>query len=174
VEISFSSTPVSKQRSEVSSLRAAADYVGMSGPSFRFRLERVRALRERGEDAAKLELAGALALHQECEAAVAAAEERIALARAAQLQPGSAVDLMARQAYLERTEHVHRATCEDLHRQERKVAARREELTVAARDRQALERLKSHRLADFQRESARVENLMLDEIAAGTVRRRAA
>ena len=40
--------------------RAAADHPAMSGPSFRFSLERVRVLRERTEDQAKEALAGAM------------------------------------------------------------------------------------------------------------------
>ena len=49
----------------------------MNGPSFRFRLERVRALRERREDAAKQELAGAMMRHRRCEDEVDAAAARL-------------------------------------------------------------------------------------------------
>src|SRR5207248_1363640 len=118
----------------------------MNGSSFRFRLERVRALRERREDAAKEELAGAMMRHRRCEEEVQAAAERIARARAAQVDaarlPASANDFMAHQAYLERAERAHQATRQNLQRQEVELLQRREALTQAARDRQALERLK--------------------------------
>jgi flagellar protein FliJ len=149
---------------------------GMTGPSFRFRLERVRALRETREDEAKVELAGAMARRLECEIQLQHAAERIAGARRAQLSagPSSATDLLARQAYLERVENAHRSTLNDLQRHDEDVAGRRTMLTEAARDRQALERLKAHRLADHQREAARLECVVLDEIATNSFHRRAA
>ena len=150
----------------------------MTGPSFRFRLERVRALRERREDAAKEELAGAMLRHRRCEEEVQAAAERIARARAAQADAtratSSATDLLARQAYLERAERAHQATRQDLQRHELELVQRRDALTQAARERQALERLKEHRRADHEREVARQEGLMLDEIALNGYRRSAA
>ena len=149
----------------------------MTGPSFRFRLERVRALRERREDAAKEELAGAMLRHRRCEEEVEAAATRIANARAAQVDStrsmSSASDMLARQAYLERAERAHQATRVDLQRHEIELVQRREALTEAARDRQALERLKEQRRADHDREVARREGLMLDEIALNGFRRSA-
>lgn len=150
----------------------------MMAPSFRFRLERVRALREHSEDAAKEALAGAMARHQQSEEQVRAASERVVEARAAQLaitaRPSDAIELLARQAYLERTENAHHASRHDLRRHEVEVAGRRDVLAAAARDRQALERLKEHRRADHQREAARVESFVLDEVAINGFRRRAA
>jgi flagellar FliJ protein len=150
----------------------------MNGQSFRFRLERVRALRERREDAAKQELAGAMLRHRRCEDEVDAAAARLAGARAAQVDAtrvaSSATDMLARQAYLERAERAHQATRQDLQRYELELAQRREALVHAARDRQALERLKEHRRADHEREVARREGLVLDEIAINGFRRRAA
>jgi flagellar FliJ protein len=150
----------------------------MTGPSFRFRLERVRALRERREDAAKEELAGAMLRHRRCEEEVQAAAERIAHAHAAQVDAtratSSATDLLARQAYLERAERAHQATRTDLQRHEVELVQRRDALTQAARERQALERLKEQRRADHEREMARQEGLMLDEIALNGYRRNAA
>jgi flagellar FliJ protein len=155
-----------------------ADYWAMNGPSFRFRLERVRALRERREDAAKQELAGALMHHRRCEEEVQAAAARIASARAAQVDaarlPTSATDFIARQAYLERAERAHQATRQNLQRQELELAQRREMLMKAAQERQALERLKENRRAEHEREVARQEGRMLDEIAINGFRRRAA
>jgi flagellar export protein FliJ len=150
----------------------------MNTSSFRFRLERVRALREHDEDLAKEALAGALVQRQQCEAWLSAARERLGAARAAQLdattRPSNASDLMARQAYLERAEVDHRATRHNLDRREHDLAGRRAALTVASRNRQALERLKEHRLADHRREAARVEDITLGEIALNGFRRRAA
>ena len=148
----------------------------MTGTAFKFRLERVRALRESREDEAKAELAGAMTRRARCEQELTAAVERIHDARHAQLVtgPSNATDLLARQAYLERVESAHRSTLNDLHRHDEDVAGRRTALTEAARDRQALERLKAHRLADHQREAARLESVALDEIAINGYRRRAA
>ena len=150
----------------------------MNGPSFRFRLERVRALRERHEDVAKQALAGAMAQHHRAEQELRAAAERVARAREAQLEAAvgrsCANDLLARQAYLERTERAHQATAHDLDRQELELAQRRQALTQAARERQALERLKERRRAEHEKETARLEGLALDEIAMNGFRRRAA
>ncbi len=150
----------------------------MTGTSFRFRLERVRALRERSEDVAKEALAGALHQHRLSEEQLRAAEDSMAQARAAQLdataRASSAIDLLARQAYLERTEQAHLASRQNLQQHEIEVERRREALTAAAREREALERLKEHRRADHARETARQEGLALDEIATNGYRRRAA
>jgi flagellar protein FliJ len=150
----------------------------MNGSSFRFPLERVRALRERREDAAKEELAGAMLRHRRCEDEVEAAATRLAGARAAQVDAtrvmSSAHEMLARQAYLERAERAHQATRQDLQRHELELAQRRDALTQAARERQALERLKENRRADHEREAARREGLVLDEIAINGFRRKVA
>jgi flagellar FliJ protein len=150
----------------------------MNGASFRFRLERVRALRERREDAAKQDLAGAMLAHRHSEEEVEAAAARIAGAHAAQVDatrlPSSAMEMLARQAYLERAERAHQATRQDLQRREAELAQRRAALTQAAQERQALERLKENRRVDHEREAARREGLLLDEIAINGFRRRAA
>ena len=145
---------------------------------FRFRLERVRALRERHEDQAKEALAGAMMQHKHCSDAVALAADKVAQARAAQLEaataPMSVNDLLSRQAYLERAEKIHQAGRRELHRHELELNRRRQALTEAARERQALERLKEHRRRDHEREAARLEGLALDEIAINGFRRNAA
>jgi flagellar export protein FliJ len=106
------------------------------------------------------------------------AAQRVADARGAQLDatatPASATELMARQAYLERSERAHEASKEDLSRHDQMVDQRREELTEAARERQALERLKENRRAEFMRQQAAAEAMVLDEIALNGFRRRAA
>ena len=150
----------------------------MAGPSFRFRLERVRALRERAEDEAKEAFAGAMLDRNRSEQEMDEAAKRVANAIEAQLDaaatPVSATDLMARQAYLERSERAHQASQDDLHRREQSVEQRRDELTEAARDRQAMDRLKEHRRIEFQREQDRLEAVALDEIALNGFRRRVA
>jgi flagellar protein FliJ len=150
----------------------------MAGPSFRFRLERVRALRERAEDEAKEAFAGAMLERVRSEQEMEDAAKRVTQAREAQLDataaPISATELMARQAYLERSERAHQASRDDLNRRDQVVEERREELTEAARDRQALERLKENRRVEFVREQARLEAADLDEIALNGFRRRAA
>lgn len=152
--------------------------MSMADPSFRFRLERVRALRERHEDAAKQAFAGAMMDCARGESEVQQAADRVAQARDAQLHataaPMSAADMLARQAYLERSEHAHRVTQEDLRRREQMLVQRRRELAHAARERQALERLKEHRRQDHEREQARLDAITLDEIALNGFRRRAA
>lgn len=150
----------------------------MTGPSFRFRLERVRALRERTEDEAKQAFAGAMQERVRSEREVRDAAARVASARDAQLDATgvrtSATDLMARQAYLERSELAHRASQENLGRREQALEVKREEMTEAARDRQALERLKEHRRQEHEHEQSRIEAAELDEIALNGFRRRAA
>jgi flagellar FliJ protein len=150
----------------------------MNGPSFRFSLERVRALRERTEGQAMQALADAMQDQQRSEREADEAAERLARARAAQLGaatlPTSAHDLIARQAYLERSEQAHRVSREVLGRSAAQVEQRRQVLTEAARERQALDRLKEHRRQDHEREAARVQSAELDEIAINGFRRRAA
>jgi flagellar FliJ protein len=145
---------------------------------FRFRLERVRALRERHEDAAKEALAGAMVQHRRCADAVALAAEQVAQARTAQLEAAStsisATELVARQAYLEKAEKVHQAGRRELYRHEMELNRRRDALTEAAKERQALERLKERRRRDHEKEAARLEGLVLDEIAINGFRRNAA
>ncbi|HET9124698.1 MAG TPA: flagellar export protein FliJ [Solirubrobacteraceae bacterium] len=148
----------------------------MSGPSFRFSLERVRALRERAEDTAREALAGAIQDHARTQVAMEQAAQAVLEARDAQLQVTSApvvgAELLARQAYLERSERDHRASLDAVSRSEIRVAQHRHTLTEAARNRQALERLKEHRRSDFEREQARLESIVLDEVALNNFRRR--
>lgn len=145
----------------------------MNGPSYRFRLERVRALRERREDEAKMELAGAMMRRSQCHEELMGAAERIIAARLSQLT-ASATDLLAHQAYLERMEEAHRLLTEELARHDREVAGRRATLTARSQERQALEKLKEKGLEAHNREIARIEQITLDEIAGNGYWRRAA
>jgi flagellar protein FliJ len=142
---------------------------------FRFPLERLRALRERSEDLAKQELAGALARRTSCAERLRAAGEELAGAFRAQrdvaVAPASAQQLLAQQAYLERVEQAREASELDLGRHDAEVDARRDALREAARDRQTLERLKERRRADHALAAARAEGAALDEIALAQHRR---
>jgi flagellar FliJ protein len=138
--------------------------------SFRFPLERLRALRERGEDLAKQELAGALHRQAHCAERLRAMAEEVAGAFTAQRAAAaggssSAADLLAAQAYLERMEQARDVGQLDLDRHDAEVGARIDALREAARQRQALERLKERRRADHERAVARAEGAVLDEIA---------
>jgi len=138
----------------------------------------VRALRERGEDAAKQSLGEAMT-HQRLSAEeLDRAQARVNRAREAQVAAASALstvaDLLARQAFLERSERAVVAGRHDLDRHDHEVELRRQALSVAARERQALERLKENRRADHVREQTRIESIALDEIALNSFRRSAA
>src|SRR5687768_4773388 len=96
---------------------------------FAFRLERVRALRERAEDTAKEELAGAMTERERWAARLADAGSRLDGARSAQLGATSggmsAAHLLAHQAFLERAEREKETAELDLDRQDAEVDARR-------------------------------------------------
>jgi len=143
--------------------------------AFSFRLERVRALRERSEDLAKQELAGALARRTSCEERLRQQGQLLDDARAAQREaaarPATAMDLIARQRFLERVERERIAGERDLRRVDAEVDARRTTLREAARERQVLERLKERRRAEHVRALLRAEGAQLDEIALAMHRR---
>jgi flagellar FliJ protein len=138
-------------------------------------LERVRALRENFEDQAREELAASLSVRLKGEAMLRAASDSFTTAQATRRQTAalevSGEDLIAAQAYIERTSRARQAAELELDRREAEVDARRTALLTAARERQVLERLKERRKADHQRESQRVEGVLLDEMAISSHRR---
>jgi flagellar protein FliJ len=145
-------------------------------PSFTFRLERVRTLRERAEERAREELAQELQLRLRAEAIVRQATSVAAAAQdagrdAVQAPRTSAVHLQAAQAYIERAERARREAALDLDRQDAEVSARRDALAIAAREREAIDRLKAKQRADFESEWARRAQNQLDEVALGVHRR---
>ena len=143
----------------------------METPSFTFRLERVRTLRERAEERARGELATELRARLKGEAMLKQAVAAVSSARTAGRGAGSITEMRAAQAYLERTEQV-RATAElDLARQDAEVAIRREALAAAARDRQAIDKLKQRQQADHEVTWARRAQNQLDELALAVHRR---
>jgi flagellar protein FliJ len=148
----------------------------VASSSFTFRLERVRALRERAEDLAKEEYASSLAHRLEGVAMLRAAAEQRDQARTA-ARPAedfslSGTDLLASQAWLERVERARQAAELELDRRDAEVDARHVALVNAARERHALERLADKRRAEHVLESNRREAYELDELAAAGHRRR--
>jgi flagellar FliJ protein len=147
----------------------------VSRPQFHFRLERVRALRERAEEHAREELASSLAVRMKGEAMLRAAADSVDGAQQIRRQSSTAAlsgaELLALQAYLERAERAHESAALELDRRDAEVDARRAALTVRAQERQVLERLKDRRRADHDREHDRREGALLDEMALTAHRR---
>jgi flagellar FliJ protein len=147
-------------------------------PSFTFKLERVRALREQHEERAKEELAASLALRLKGEAMLTAASHNVETARNSQREtagtPVSGQDLQAAQAYLERVERERESAAIAMYRSDAEVEARRNMLQAAAREREVLERLKERKRAEHKREADRIEGAALDEMALGVHRRASA
>ena len=149
----------------------------METPSFTFPLERVRSLRERAEERAREALSNELRAREERADALRAAEEAVGSARDATRdavaggQMTSAETLRSLQGFIERREQLRAEASLDLDRQDAEVAARREILAVAARDRQAIDRLKERRKAEHDAHWAvRIQN-HVDELALAVHRR---
>ena len=147
----------------------------MEHPSFSFRLERVRSLRERAEEQAQEELARGLSHRLRGEALL---NDAVAATRAARqttlgtaMRGATAHDLIAAQAFVERTERDRQAAELDLDRRDAEVEARRVALTAAAREREIIERLERRKRAEHDAECARVAQIELDEIALSVHRR---
>ena len=134
---------------------------------FTFKLERVRALRERKEELAKEELAASLAIRLRGEAMLQAR----GLQRSAASAAMTAAELQAAQAYIERAERERESVSLQLDRQDAEVDARRMALQNAAREREVLERLKDRRRDEHNREADRRAGAVLDEMAITMHRR---
>jgi flagellar FliJ protein len=164
-------------RNSIKTSRTETIDPAVTRPPFNFRLERVRALRESFEDQAREELAASLSTALKGEAMLRAAHETYAGAQATRRQTAAdeltGQDLLAMQAYVERTSRARQAAELELDRREAEVDARRTALLAAARERQVLEKLKERRAADHRRESARIEGVLLDEMATNSHRRMA-
>ena len=147
-------------------------------PAFRFRLERIRSVRERVEEQAREDLAASLALRLKGEGMLRAAEAELEAAQATRLSAGTAgsasgTDLVAAQAYVEHAERRRQARMLDLDRCDAEVDARRQALLQAAKDRQALERLKDKKRQEHDVEAQRVAGIALDEMSLNMHRRQA-
>ena len=147
----------------------------MDTPPFKFRLERVRDMRVQAEQQAREQLANELShrmrgealLRQAAELAAAAREtHRITASRGA-----SGTELLAAQAWIERAHrHQHDAAL-DLDRRDTEVAARRQALVHAARERQSIDKLAERRRSEHDRAWAHRSQGELDEIALAMHRR---
>jgi flagellar FliJ protein len=146
-------------------------------PSFTFRLERVRTIRERAEERAREALSSELRVRQEGEQLLREATDALRSARDQGRSAVStprlvrAVDLMAQQSYLERAERVRVEASLELDRREAEVAVKRSHLADAARERQAIDKLKERRKAEHDAEWARRSQNTLDELALAVHRR---
>ncbi len=154
-----------------------------TAPSFRFRLERIRALRQRKENLAQQELARALSQRAGSQARLQRVEEhleqalthqRLAAGEGGRESTVSAAELLARQAFVEHVEAQRTMGMRELERHEADVAERDTQLGHAAREHEILERLKDRRRAEHEHEVGRREGEQLDEIALERFRRSAA
>ncbi len=162
-----------------------------TAPSFRFRLERVRALRQRTEDLARQELARAVFQLAGSHDRLRAVEHNLEQARdhqrraagqptapgAHELAGRAAIDpaeLLARQAFVEHVEAQRIMGIRELEHHQADVANHDVQLGIAAREHQMLERLKERRRVEYEREAGRRESAQLDEIAIERFRRSAA
>jgi flagellar export protein FliJ len=149
----------------------------VTGSAFRFRLERVRAVRERKEKLAQRELANAISRQSSSASELRSADARLEHAREEQRSAASgretvsATDLLARQTFLERVEAQRRLRASELQQREAEVARRDAELATAAGEHEMLNRLRERHRGEHNRELARVEQGALDEIAASGFRR---
>jgi flagellar protein FliJ len=144
----------------------------VTGPSFRFRLERVRAVRERKEKLAQQELARGMSRLGDTRAELLSAEESVRRAQAEQRDastaeaPVGAAELQARQAFLERVEANRSRRAQDVRRDEAEVADLGAKLVVAASEHEMLNRLRDRRRSEHDLEASRAENKLIDEMAA--------
>jgi flagellar FliJ protein len=149
----------------------------VSASTFRFRLERVRAVRERKEKLAQRELADAISRRSSSVAELRSADAHLEHAleeqrtAAGEREPVSATDLVARQAFLERVEAQRRLRARELEQRELEVAERDAELATAASEHEALNRLRDRHRGEHDREADRRERNVLDEIASTRFRR---
>ncbi len=156
-----------------------SDNQAVPGPSFQFRLERVRSLRERKQKLAEQELARALAGHARSEHELRLAEDHLLRAQIEQRElpagrSSGAVELLARQIFLERLQAQQGQRARELELQSAEVTRRDAQLTVAASEHQMLKRLRERDRRAHEQELARREQGALDEIASVRHRRSAA
>jgi flagellar FliJ protein len=134
---------------------------------FRFKLEALRRLREQAETSAKEAYARELALGRTRDAALAEAEVRLDRARAeagAPAGPVEGADLRARQAFVERRELERAIAALDSQTQSERIEAGRRLLELAARNREAVERLKKRQHRAHALTSERAENRLLEDV----------
>jgi flagellar protein FliJ len=146
-------------------------------PPFTFGLERVRTIREKAEDEAKEELSNQLRHRAEGERLLQQAVSAMRTAADGGRSAHSngrvmkAADLIVHQTFLERTERLRSEAALELSRRDTEVRIKRELLATAARDRQAIDKLKERQKAEFDAEWARKSQNTLDELALAVHRR---
>jgi flagellar FliJ protein len=150
----------------------------MSAP-FRFGLERVRDLRAHDEELAKEQFAATLSQRLRGEALLRAAEDRLRHARADAVAdevvpPLSGMDLVTRQAWVERLERTRADAEVRLRGLDAEVEASRAGLTDASRKREVLDKLEQRQRQAHVADAQRREGAALDEMALGMHRRRLA
>ena len=155
-----------------------ADKQAVTGPSFRFRLERVRAVRERKEMLAQQELARSISRLCNSQAELQSAEAELQGAQDEQRStPRStlgAVELQGRQAFIERIEERRSQRVLETQLSEAEVAARNAELLRAAGEHEMLNRLRERRKVEHERDASLREGKILDEMASSRSHRRTA
>jgi len=142
----------------------------MTSRRFQFKLEPVRALRERAELNAMKELADELAREAALRAEAEAAAGRLAAARTAPQTVASGPELRAQQMFMERREREVQVAHEQVGLQEQQVELRRADLEVASRDREVLERLKDRRRTEHETAAARAEQAHVAELSLARYR----
>jgi flagellar export protein FliJ len=147
-------------------------------PGFNFKLERVRAVRERTEQLAKQDLAEAISKRSGTEADLLAAEAELEQAHVEHratitVRPDTldASELVAHQAYVERVEAQRTNHAQELGQREAEVAERDAKLAKAAGEHEMLKRLRERQRDEHNREAGRREQGALDEIAATSFER---
>jgi flagellar protein FliJ len=172
--------PVSRRTSVQSPARAgaAADDGDVERLSPDFRLERVRALRERAEDLAREQYAASLQHQLRGEAMLRAAEAEVEGARDAHRaivgRPLQGADLVALHGFRERTERARQDAAREAALRGAQLAGDRAALTTASRDREALERLKARHAEAWALQARRAEGAVNDELALQQHRRKGA
>lgn len=152
----------------------------MTEAPFRFRLERVRAVRERSEKLAQQELAEAISRRAGSEADLRAAEGRLQRAQTEQRTLAtesptlSAAELQAQQAFIEQAERERGSHAGELSRREADVAGSDSKLAIVAGEHEMLNRLRERQRGEHEREVANRERDALDEIAVTRFGRSAA
>jgi flagellar FliJ protein len=144
---------------------------------FVFNLEAVRSLREQRQQQAQQQLARELTVREQRARELTAAAEKVgqALAGAAP-QAGDRVsghELAAQQAWVERVQREEQTARRGLDSQDTQVAAGRERLVAASRDREVLERLRDRRLTAHRRDAERRAEAVMGEVALTAHRRHA-
>jgi flagellar export protein FliJ len=138
----------------------------MRRPRFHFKLDSVRTVRKHSESLAMQALATELAEAGELELRLGAAEQRLADAQQEGAGSLGALELTQRQLYRERVERELADARMRASVQARAVQTARDRLDLAAREREALDRLEQRRRLEHAQELDRAERLVADEIAA--------